>query len=405
MKLYIRLQQILNDSGYTVADIVREYGKDNEGKDVVSEYKVKHLMDDNAKELSRDVLEKVCNFLVKYNVAVPTDLPDILFAHSPEHFWSLLYERRHVTLCMGTRPDTDYKDHVVVAADSMLQASLLKRMTEAGFQISSGNDTQHGKGRQKKYSVQIIDPQLVRAWRKAEDAPWSEKVRFEAEECYDKFLRQSEKNTALICLGSIKSNAVIDKVFETSFINATAFQSQDDCDDTRQRSCPFLIAYRKDDPKPASICGGVKLFNQAQPAEDGIYYEDASGCWTRVAWRRDIEEDAQGQPIVKGEEPALVFYRFERGISRLQVVMGGFSGQGTRCLADYMRAHQLEIEKLWPPTISNKHLDVGAFILSFPVEGMPRGDDGMPGKYRIVSDPAVFRIPKEALEHRLATVA
>jgi hypothetical protein len=158
---------------------------------------------------------------------------------------------------------------------------------------------------------------------------------------------------ALVCLGSIKSNPVAELVLAQTF-GGEAFKSEDQVKKATERTCPFLLRYRDQDPQPTGCSGGVQL-SATEPAElPGIYYEKADGSWGVCPWEPG-KTDA-----------ALVFYIHRESQGRLEMLLGGFSGRATRLLA---RMLATQASKFWPPTYDNQGLRAGAFIVQFNYSG------------------------------------
>ena len=60
---------------------------------------------------------------------------------------------------------------------------------------------------------------------------------------------------ALVCLGSVKSNPVVELVLAELF-HCEPFVSQDEVNDPRERNCPIFMRLRDNDPHPASCSVG-----------------------------------------------------------------------------------------------------------------------------------------------------
>lgn len=377
MRIYLRLDQYLDTQELALAQLARDID--------VSEAQLKHALEKEPKQVSRDVLEKVCDYLVKNHLADPLDLPGALFGIAPENFWNLLCERHRITMCMGTRSFESAKDQVVIAADSILQANVTVRMTE---ESSAGHGRPRtGTGKTRKYKPQqIIDPHLVPAWPKETPRQTKEVIR-EASELYETF-RMGKRSRALICFGSIKSNPVIEFVLTNSFRGAQPFVSQDTMSEAARRACPFVLIYRPWDPKPASVCGGKQLAKTSRKSAAGIHFETPDGKWQCAEWTEDTSD------------AALVFYHYDKSDNRLEMVLGGFSGRGTRCLAELFRND--EVQKFWPPEISNEKMELGAFVVRFELE--PADDSvAVPARRAPrIKNYQVHRLQGEVLQRRIA---
>ncbi len=92
--------------------------------------------------------------------------------------------------------------------------------------------------------------------------------------------------------------------------------------------------------------------SRTQPGnEPGLYFETVVGeKWAHI-------------PSDDQTDSALVVYRFDHQRKCLEMVLGGFSGRATQCLAEYLRTQ--DADKFWPSIISNQHLDLGVFVVKF----------------------------------------
>jgi hypothetical protein len=242
-----------------------------------------------------------------------------------------------------------------------------------------------GLGKKLKHPQQIIDPHLVPAWPKEESARQTKEVIREASELYEAF-RAGKRRRALICFGSIKSNPVIEFVLTNSFRNAQPFVSQDGVREPARRDCPFVLIYRPWDPKPASVCGGKQLAKTSRKSATGIHFELPGGQWQCAEWTE------------KTSDAALVFYHYDKSDNRLEMVLGGYSGRGTRCLAELFRKD--DVQQFWPPEISNEQMDLGVFVVRFELEP---ADDAVPARHAPhIKDHHVYRLPSEVLQRRIA---
>jgi hypothetical protein len=170
---------------------------------------------------------------------------------------------------------------------------------------------------------------------------------------------------ALVGLGSVKSNPVVEHIVANLF-HTEPFVSQDGIDDPTQRNSPFFLRFRADDPQFASCCGGSDLSAKMPSNAPGIYFETPSG-WKVCKWA-DKKRDA-----------AFVVYVHRESQGRLELAMGGYSGRGTRLLARVLASRA---EELWPPVYEGHGLRVGAFILEFVLEGHSSGE-----RDSLLSDP------------------
>lgn len=326
------------------------------------EHQVRDMLYETKKGISFQNLGQIIYYLVHHRGFDRRTVLNELFVTAPESFWSMLAYRGRIDLCIGARQDPQhFNQYVVIAADAELQASLVSGITgmrrvydsdpadgpdDAGWEEPSAGEFMPPDG-EFSPRAQVLNPLLVPS--PPPGLPVDAQVRAAAEEVYRSFTAGA-KDRALVCLGSVKSNPVIELLVADCFADARPFESQDDVAAPADRSVPFMFRYReRRDPQPASCCGGMALAAGAPAAEPGIYFEGGDGVW-KCAPHRD-QEDA-----------ALVFYRYEVASGRLDVALGGFSSQATRALAAFVRNGAA---RLWPPSFKNERLVVGAFVLHF----------------------------------------
>jgi hypothetical protein len=217
----------------------------------------------------------------------------------------------------------------------------------------------------------------------APDQKPPEQVEARAHEVYEKFEAVSG-DKALVALGSIKSNPLIELMMAQAF-NCTPFESQDQVDEPTQRSCPFLLRYRDERlPHPASCHGGIELSRKQAANGPGIYYEKPDGTWGCCRW----------DP--KRLEPAMVFYIYRESQGRLEMVLGGFAGRGTRLLAKML---ENRAQEFWPPTDLAHGVQMGAFVVEFTLRERARDQnflDAAPA-----ASPRIVRIDQQVLQRRM----
>jgi hypothetical protein len=298
-----------------------------------------------------------------------TELPAILFALEPEEFWELLGGRRFVEICFGVRRD-EAQPAMIVAADSYLHGVLLKQLFEAKPEY---------RGLEEGYSLQ---QRLVSAFGGCVS---DDDAIEEAKAVYTDFEAHAG-DRAIVCLGSIKSNPVIEIPISRTF-GATAFQPQDDVNKPSQRSCPFFMRYRDHDPQAPSCYAGTVLAKSKKAAVAGIHYELPSGNWTVCKWNNT-------------EDAALVMYVHRPTVEVVEVAMGGFSSRSTHSLAE---ALPQIASKLWPPVIDGPELKIGVFIVRFRYE-QPDGDDDTAAlRTAVPTGVKVIPLDAEVVERHLNT--
>lgn len=368
------------------------------------EHQVRDMLYENKKGISFDSLGKIIYFLVHHKGHDRRTILNELFVTTPESFWSMLAYRSRIELCVGAREDPRYfNQYVVIASDAELQASLVSSITgmRYAFDGASAGDGENEESAEEDLAdalfyedaagglpvrTRILNPLLVPAPPKGLSI--DSQVRSVAEEVFQAFAAES-KDRALVCLGSVKSNPVIEPLIAHCFAEAQPFESQDSVASPGERAVPFMLRYRENrDPQPASCCGGIALAKGWPADEPGIYYECADGHW-------------ECAPHSEEQDAALVFYRYEVATGRLDSVLGGFSSNATRALAAFVRKGAA---RLWPPSFKSEKLVVGAFILQFRFRRSPSLQPTNPLDFfpPCDEDIAVVRLDESVIARRLA---
>ena len=345
-------------------------------------HQVAALLKNEVKYIPLKALSRLCDFLIEHGHATPDQLPGALFAVEPENFWELLARRKRLEMCIGVRKDDAPESEVsfVAASDSVLLGELLNGVTTLGgtAKLRKPVETTAALAAEELPQPEHLKQSLV--WSPGQaDEP--EVIR-RANQVHDRF-SDSKGDKALVGIGSTKSNPVVEIILARSF-NCNAFESQDEVENATERSLPFFLRYRDNDPHPASCMAGLKLSKNDAKLKEGLYYEDAAGKWVRF-----------GSGKAK-EEVAFVFYLHRESQGRLEMVMGGFSGKATRLLA---RALATRAEDFWPPVYSNQGMQIGAFVVEFTMPAGKKETDIL--RTDLVATAEVTRIPEEAIARRL----
>lgn len=358
----------------TIKSIVEYTGLDR--------HQVAALLRNEVKYIPLKALSRLCDYLIDNGHATADQLPGALFAIEPENFWELLARRRRLELCLGVRRDDEFKDAAwVMASDSVLLGELLNGVS------TLGGTAKHRRSEEGKRSGESPVPQHPEHIKQS--LVWSpgqgtdEEVHKHAIRRYEEFT-QSGGDKALICLGSIKSNPVVELILARAF-SCEAFQSQDDCQRASERRCPFLLRYRDYDPHPDSCSGGLRLSRSETADQPGIYFEQSDGAWSVCPWS---EEEL---------DVALVFYIHREAQGWLEMVLGGFSGRATRQLAKTLATHA---EEFWPPNYDSQGVQVGAFIVQYTFDPHDEKDQGILSTEQVASA-KVFPLTSEAIGRRL----
>lgn len=347
-------------------------------------HQVAALLKNEVKYIPLKALSRLCDYLIEHGHATADQLPGALFAVEPENFWEMLARRRRLVMCLGVRrdvenrnPDTAY----VVASDSVLAGEILNGVTTLGGTAklkkpgeSADVAPTTGGFSQPEHLKQML------VWSPGQTT--ESELKSQSAQSYREF-SDSSGDKALVCLGSTKSNPVVEIVMANSF-GCEPFVSQDDVASPSERACPFFFRYRDTDPHPASCIGGLSLCKSKKDLEPGIYYEGADGEWV------------QANAGKRSQHVALVFYIYRESQGRLEMALGGFSGRATRLLA---RALATRAEDFWPPTFTGQGIAVGAYLVEFNV-GNEKEDDIL--RTDLVATTKVVAICEEALKRRLS---
>jgi hypothetical protein len=84
------------------------------------------------------------------------------------------------------------------------------------------------------------------------------------------------------------------------------------------------------------------------------------------------------------------------------MVLGGFSGRGTRSLAEFVRTRSNE---LWPPIYDTDEQAIGAFFLRFEYERPGGREASAPPHFQKPKDSHITPLAREAIERRLVAPA
>lgn len=330
----------------TIKSIVEHTGLDR--------HQVASLLKNEVKYIPLKALSRLCDYLIDNGYATAEELPGALFAVEPENFWELLARRQLLELCLGVRRDVEIESPEVsylVASDSVLLGELLNGVTTLGGtakHLGPSSAADNG-GITDSSSAPRPHPEHLKqslVWSPGQLTP--EQILDRANQVYDEF-SQTAGDKALVSIGSMKSNPVVEIMLASAF-GCQPFESQDDLEHASDRSVPFFLRYRDQDPKPNSCAAGVRLGKDTEAKQSGIYYEEQDGTWSVCRFK-------EGK-----EDTALVFYVYRESQGRLEMAMAGFSGRATRMLA---RALSTRAEDFWPPVFEGQGIQFGAYIVQF----------------------------------------
>jgi Cro/C1-type HTH DNA-binding domain len=344
-------------------------------------HQVAALLKNEAKYIPLEALSRLCDYLIEYGYASAAELPGALFAVKPENFWELLARRRRLDICVGVRrpPEEDSAQTAwIVASDSVLLGEVLNGVSTLGGTAKVIASTATNPNRIPPHPEHLRQS-LVWSPGTAADSD----VVSRAQQVYEDF-SESSGDKALVALGSVKSNPIVELIYASAF-NATSFESQDDVAVASDRKCPFFLRYRDNDPQPASFCSGLQLSKKEKSDQPGLYYEQEDGTW----------EFAGG--ATRGQDAALVFYIYREALGQLEMVLSGFSGRATRLLA---RTLARSADYFWPPIVQESSLQVGAYIIQFEASSETDDPEDIL-RTDILANSKVIPLPAHAIARRM----
>jgi hypothetical protein len=345
----------------------------------VTRHQLMHLLDNDAPQINRRALGAAAEYLVGHGKLNPSDMFEQLFEIAPDAFWPLLAGRQRIDINLGVRwPDEPGWDQLVIAADAVLQSVLVNRLTGVAAESSDS------LAALRRHAGQVINLELAVSWGPQHSSYPG--VQSKARKDYRQLMRQRD-NSAIVCLGSIKSNPMCELAIARGFRRAKPFTSEDQVASLSDRTCPFVMVYRKRDPHPQSCWGGERSSRSDRKPQPGIHFLCEPDRWDFAAW-------------TELEDAALVYYRYVQSSQNLEMVLGGYSGRSTRCLAEMLRAGAAG--QFWPPCVENGRISVGAFIVKFDFRP-PRKSDGIDTTWHDrCQQHKVLPIPQECLAPRLS---
>ena len=357
----------------TIKSIVEHTGLDR--------HQVASLLKNEAKYIPLDALSRICDYLIDHGYAAADQLPGALFAVNAENFWELLARRGEIEIVLGVRQSatTHSPDNAtVVASDAVLFGELLNGVSTLGGAAKHQGSVDDDEG--KTQSVPMPDRiQQSLVWSPGEVS--LEDARARASEVFEGFV-EAQGDRGIVCIGSVKSNPVVELLFADAF-GCTPFVTEDDVDDVSARSCPFFLRYRDSDPKPGGASAGTRLSKNEDAPEPGFYYEKDDGTWAYAGG--------------KDRDTALVFYLFREALGRLDMVLSGFSGRATRLLAKTLA---IRGEEFWPPVYEEGGVQIGAYLVQYD------NTDTKPSRDDLLFNPGgaaeIMPLSREAIAKRMA---
>jgi len=349
-------------------------------------HQVAALLKNEVKYIPLDALSKLCAYLIERGYAKADELPGRLFGVEPEHFWELLARRRRLELCLGVRrgdADDTLDDAWVVASDSVLLGELLNGATTLTTPTERPHETEDELGLPHPPAPRPHPEYLHQSLVWSPGQASLDECHAMAGTIYQAFC-DAAGDKALVCLGSNKSNPVVETVIASAF-GCEPFVSQDGIASGGKRSCPFFLRYRDNDPQFTSCFGGLRLAKGQASAKPGIYYELSSGAWECCEW------DATRQ------DAAFVFYVHRESQGRMEMALGGFSGRATRLLASLLARRG---DEFWPPVYADEGLQIGAFVVRFRLAGQATDEPAL-GAADYHADDEIIRLDSGVIARRL----
>ncbi len=290
------------------------------------------LLSNKVQYVSLETLAAVCDYLMEKHRIPQEDLPGMLFGIDASRFWTLLSDRSYVEIAFGVRRDETLSEkRWVMAADSYLHGVLLHEL------FGLGHENQPN----------FLEQRLVPGFHPGAPDEAVDDGQRHAEAAYQAF-HGIKGDRALVCVGSMKSNVLMERVVAETF-RAASFASEDGKKTPGERSCPFFFRYRQNDPKPPSCCGGEELARNAKSEEPGIYYAQAPDRWALI-------------PSNETNDAALIMYTYQPNRRIVEMVLAGFSSTATLCLGDVLRKNP---DALWPPKFCRGDVEIGVFLVHF----------------------------------------
>ncbi len=222
----------------TIKSIVEHTGLDR--------HQVASLLKNEAKYIPLEALSRLCDYLIDNGYASADQLPGALFAVNAENFWELLARRGEIEIVLGVREKADAHspdNATVVASDAVLFGELLNGISTLGG--AAKHHAQSNGEDEANRAVPMPD-------RIQQSLVWSpgqvsiDDARARASEVFEGFVN-AQGDRGIVCIGSVKSNPVVELLFADAF-GCTPFVTEDDVDDVSARSCPFFFALSRKRP-------------------------------------------------------------------------------------------------------------------------------------------------------------
>lgn len=197
-------------------------------------HQVAALLKNEVKYIPLKALSRLCDYLIEHGYGAADELPGALFAVEPENFWELLARRRRLELCVGIRktdPTEGPENACVIASDAVLLGELLNGVS------TLGGTAKHSRRGMPAGMLPVAPSPAPHPETLKQTLVWSPgqcpdvEMVARAKEVYDDFY-ESPGDRALICLGSVKSNPVVELIFSNLLAAKPSFPKKS----TRRKS-------------------------------------------------------------------------------------------------------------------------------------------------------------------------
>ena len=290
------------------------------------------LKDNSANSISLDTLEKIAGFFESEYHIPPAELLGALFGVQPSGFWKMFDASRsehfEVQICQGVRYDPKTSEpRWINAYDAYLSATFITQLLASS------------EGRQSH-----LKTHLPRSWNSE-----NERQIFDEAEGFHADFQNNRASRALVCIGSMKTQPLSECVLADLFKVKPFTPSRLGVEHIKTRHIPMYFQYRLNDPDLPSSCGGRKFTQKGLNGQGGIAYEVDENRWEFC-------------PNTESQDAAIVVYVYRPPIDSVEVVLAGFSGRATGCIA--LGLSNLANE-LWPPQYESSDLQLGAFVIRY----------------------------------------
>jgi hypothetical protein len=370
VKLSVQLEKLVKQHyhgkrGWGINELIHK-------KTGLTRAKIHALRSNMAKSISIDTLQKIVGYLASEWHIPPAELLGTLFGVQPSEFWTMFTsstsDHFKVQICQGVRNDHNTAEPKWVNAyDAYLSATFIRQLVASEARRQPD-----------------LEQCLLRSYF---DEQHQEETFAEARSFYERF-RLGGGSRALVCIGSVKSLPLSECVLADVF-GVTPFAPRTAVRRPLELPIPIFFRYRERDPHPSSAFGGRDFSLAAADGQAGVAFEVDDKHWDFC-------------PISETQDAAMVFYVYRPPDETMEVVLAGFSGRATGCIA--LGLPELA-NRLWPPRYKQPHVMVGAFIIRYE---FPPPSSRHAESHPILTEPSkteVVSLSENVLARRLAGTA